>query len=112
MAVLYRMNDQGRRLAQRLAKAGLPVSEFSDGGRFDPAVDTIKLMTYHSSKGLEFPVVFMPGLECMPLMKNDVAGEAKLLYVSMTRAMDTLFLSHRGRSPFVEEIARALAVSG
>lgn len=112
MAVLYRLNDQGRRLAERLTKAGLPVSEFSDGSRFDPEADTIKLLTYHGSKGLEFPVVFMPALECMPLMKDDLPGEAKLLYVGMTRAVEKLFLSHRGKSPFVYEIAQALAASG
>ncbi|MGQ0650725.1 MAG: 3'-5' exonuclease, partial [Betaproteobacteria bacterium] len=109
MAVLYRVKEQGRRLAARLAQAGVPASDFGDRGRLDPGNDTIKLMTYHSSKGLEFPVVFMPCLECMPLMKDDVAGEAKLLYVGMTLAMERLVLTHHGDSRFVAEVAEALA---
>ena len=50
----------------------------------------MKLLTFHSSKGLEFPVVFIPFLESMPYMRDDIPGEAKLLYVGMTRAMDRL----------------------
>lgn len=48
-------------------------------------------------------------LDCMPLMKDDVAGEAKLLYVGMTRAMERLVLTHHGDSRFVAEVAEALA---
>jgi superfamily I DNA/RNA helicase len=112
MAVLYRMNYQGERIASFLGAEKIPFSVFGPGPdkrRFDPAEDSIKLITFHSSKGLEFPVVFIPFLEAMPHMKDDVPGEAKLLYVAMTRAMDRLFLTHHGESPFVADVRGALA---
>lgn len=112
MAVLSRVNRQGERIAECLVRAHIPVSLFGRSAgqrRFDPAEDTVKLMTLHSSKGLEFPVVFIPSLESLPYMKDDVAGEAKLLYVAMTRAMERLVLTHHGDSRFVTEVREALA---
>jgi len=112
MAVLFRLNRQGERIASHLARASIPVSLFGKDPahrKFRPREDTIKLMTFHSSKGLEFPVVFIPFLESLPHMREDVAGEAKLLYVAMTRAMERLMLSHHGHSVFVAEVREALS---
>lgn len=58
----------------------------------------------HSSKGLEFPVVAIPGLGYMPHRDHDIHEEAKLLYVAMTRAMDKLLLTCSKESPFVSRI--------
>ena len=69
----------------------------------------MKLLTFHSSKGLEFPVVVIPFLESMPYMRDDIPGEAKLLYVGMTRAMERLLLTHHGDSRFVADLTEALA---
>jgi DNA helicase-2/ATP-dependent DNA helicase PcrA len=62
--------------------------------------DYISLMTLHSAKGLEFPVVFIIGLEegLLPYCKamnceEDVAEERRLFYVGMTRAKDILWLT-------------------
>lgn len=59
----------------------------------------VLIMTIHSSKGLEFPVVFLPGLEegILPHSRslfdpNALEEERRLLYVGMTRAMKRLFL--------------------
>ncbi|MEO0650787.1 MAG: 3'-5' exonuclease, partial [Planctomycetota bacterium] len=69
----------------------------------------VTLMTLHSAKGLEFPVVFMPGLEeeLFPhfrALMDDAGGveeERRLMYVGLTRARQRLFLSHaRTRSHF------------
>lgn len=114
MAVLTRLNRQGESVASHLARASIPVSQFGKDPatrKFRPGDDTIKLMTFHSSKGLEFPFVFIPFLESLPHMKEDVAGEAKLLYVAMTRAMDRLLLSHHGKSVFVTQVRDALSQS-
>ena len=62
----------------------------------------------HSSKGLEFPVVFLPCLDSMPAPSQEVAAEAKLLYVAMTRAMERLHMTHHARSVFVDRVRAAV----
>ncbi|HMR31213.1 MAG TPA: UvrD-helicase domain-containing protein [Geminicoccaceae bacterium] len=96
----------------------------------DPRADRVSLLTMHAAKGLEFPVVFVVGLEdgLMPLRfggERDGEGEAeerRLLYVAMTRAEDRLFLSRalkrawRGAvrelppSPFLRDLPASLLV--
>ena len=75
----------------------------------NPGHDSVKVMTMHSSKGLEFPVVAIPGLGYMPYGDQDPQEEAKLLYVAMTRAMDHLFLSCHRETEFVSRIRQARA---
>jgi DNA helicase II / ATP-dependent DNA helicase PcrA len=63
--------------------------------------DCVQMMTLHSAKGLEFPMVFMAGVEegLFPHKRsiNDAQGleeERRLCYVGMTRAMQQLYISH------------------
>ena len=70
------------------------------GSKKDPfGFDKLNLMTFHSAKGLEFPIVFLVGLEdhLIPHLKSQTAEgieeERRLLYVAITRAMETLCLS-------------------
>ncbi len=73
---------------------------------FDPRADAVTLMTLHMAKGLEFPVVFIAGVEegllpCTIMQDDiDVEEERRLFYVGMTRARDELLLVH-GRSRFL-----------
>ena len=70
--------------------------------RYDEGADAIVLMTIHSSKGLEFPIVFLPGMEdgIFPGMQTISGGasemeeERRLAYVAVTRAKDALFILH------------------
>ena len=85
------------------------VALVSDVDTRDDGVDAPSLMTLHSAKGLEFPVVFLTGLEegTLPHMRSleaDAEGdsealpeERRLLYVGITRAMDRLYLSYAFR---------------
>jgi DNA helicase-2/ATP-dependent DNA helicase PcrA len=57
--------------------------------------EKILLLTFHAAKGLEFPVIFLTGVEegITPL-PEDLDEERRLFYVAMTRAADRLFISH------------------
>jgi DNA helicase-2/ATP-dependent DNA helicase PcrA len=78
------------------------------GQVFDEKIDTIKIMTIHQSKGLEFPVVFIPS-QNLRLVKKTLTDELaektgyseylqneekRIFYVACTRAQNLLFLSH------------------
>jgi len=99
----------------------------------DRRADRVSLMTMHAAKGLEFPIVFVMGMEAglvpfswgpaRPEEEATQAEERRLFYVAMTRAKDRLFLTRaierfwRGAvrplppSPFLIEIAADLTVS-
>ncbi|MCC6947248.1 MAG: UvrD-helicase domain-containing protein [Bradyrhizobiaceae bacterium] len=103
------------------------VAVASEADFFDPRADRVSLLTLHAAKGLEFPVVFIVGLEdgILPLHWGErdeatLAEERRLFYVGMTRAKDRLFLSRAGArqwrgnrrefspSPFLADIEREL----
>jgi Superfamily I DNA and RNA helicases len=67
-----------------------------------------KLMTLHSSKGLEFPLVLIAGLDAMPWKGEPMDEELRLLYVGMTRATHELVLSAAGTSPMVQRVHNSL----
>jgi DNA helicase-2/ATP-dependent DNA helicase PcrA len=67
----------------------------------NPHDDPVQLMTIHSAKGLEFPVVFLTGMdegifpnENRNLKKGFLEEERRLCYVAITRAMKTLYITH------------------
>ena len=74
----------------------------ADVDKYDDKADAVVLMTVHSSKGLEFPMVFLPGMEdgIFPGMQSimgsdaEIEEERRLAYVAITRAKKELFISH------------------
>ncbi len=69
---------------------------------YDQDADVVSLMTLHSAKGLEFPIVFLPGFEegIFPSYmsvssqdEEDIAEERRLCYVGITRAQEKLYIS-------------------
>jgi DNA helicase-2/ATP-dependent DNA helicase PcrA len=80
------------------------IALITDLDRYDAEQQRVTLMTLHSAKGLEFPVVFMTGMEegIFPHARSgsggeELAEERRLCYVGMTRAMKKLYLSHARR---------------
>jgi DNA helicase-2/ATP-dependent DNA helicase PcrA len=77
----------------------------------------VSLMTIHKSKGLEFPVVFIPGLVegITPTKKGDIEEERRIVFVACSRAMKLLYLSYSHnylnvparKSIFIDEIMGA-----
>jgi len=109
--------EERRRNLQELVNAALQYQEENDDGDLegflasaalasdaddkDAAADRVTLMTLHASKGLEFPVVFLVGLEqgLFPSFRSlddpsSLEEERRLCYVGVTRAKERLFLSH------------------
>jgi superfamily I DNA/RNA helicase len=78
----------------------MPVQMRRSPGDFDPTRDTIKVMTMKVSKGLEFPVVALPGVGHMPAPGEDEQEAARVFYVAATRATQTLILGVSGQGSF------------
>ena len=77
------------------------VSLLTDIDRWNNENSTVTLMTLHTAKGLEFPVVFICGLEegLFPIVgaleeENELEEERRLFYVGLTRAMEKVYLTH------------------
>jgi superfamily I DNA/RNA helicase len=111
MAVLYRSKFMGEQIHRQFEQAQIPiewVNQNSDSRNFNADALSVKLMTMHSGKGLEFPIVFLPGLGFLPHSQGTPAEEARLLYVAMTRAIDRLIMTCDRRSDFAAKVAAAL----
>ena len=111
VAVLCRTKAMMRPLEAALARRGLPLQSMNAQAfrRFDWTRPSVKLLTLHSAKGLEFGFVFVAGLQALPLRDESVHEAVRLLYVAMTRATHELVLSAHGSSPVVERVRTALA---
>ncbi|MCK4870083.1 MAG: DNA helicase II [Gammaproteobacteria bacterium] len=108
-----------------LSHAALEAGE----GQADASEDSVQLMTLHSAKGLEFPIVFIAGMEAglfphqMSLDEEKLEEERRLCYVGMTRARQKLYLTYansrrvygienyRQPSRFLREIPKELIES-
>lgn len=110
MAVIFRNGWEGEKLHEALQRAGI-ASQLAEGnGKSSLFVvdDTVKLITMHSSKGLEFPLVIIPGLGSLPKPGKNENEEARLLYVAMTRATERLVLIHHEDSIFSQRIRNSI----
>ncbi len=93
-AVEYENSHEEATLGSFLEEAAL----LSDIDNYDSTSDAVSLMTIHSAKGLEFPVVFLPGMEegLFPgtqsqMYPEEIEEERRLAYVAITRAKNKLF---------------------
>lgn len=113
MAVLYRSKSVGEKIAGAFGAAGIPnhwLNRDRKSRFFDPAEDSVKIMTFHSSKGLEYDTVVVAGIGALPLKGQDNAAEARLLYVAMTRAMNHLLLTASQESEFFNRLKGIVGV--
>lgn len=104
MAVICRHYSEMDQCAGVLRQRGLPHQVRKGAGSFDPAADTIKVLTMHASKGLEFPVVALVGAGHMPAPGEDEREEAKLFYVGATRATHRLIIGVSGGGKFAAHL--------
>lgn len=111
IAIVYRSAWMAREISDRFKQAQVPlewINQNEDSRFFNPAEPSIKLVTMHSSKGLEFPIVLIPGVGRMPMSDVPPEEEARLLYVGMTRAIDQLVITCDCSSLFVQRLEAML----
>jgi superfamily I DNA/RNA helicase len=120
---LRRMIDSSKPFAFNVTDFFAMIALQSDTDTYEPQAEKVSLMTMHTAKGLEFPIVFLVGCEdgYLPFHREDfnpadIGEERRLFYVSMTRAQDCLYLTcakkrkiygktqMRRISPFIGEI--------
>ena len=77
------------------------ISLVADVDKYDETADAVVLMTVHAAKGLEFPIVFLAGMEdgIFPSIQNigeaeEMSEERRLAYVAITRAKEQLYITH------------------
>jgi len=116
-------NDEGEMVDKSLAAYLQQITLLTDADEKDPDADTVKLMTIHAAKGLEFGCVFAAGLEEMLFpnamainTREELEEERRLFYVVITRAKQRLWVTyantryrfgqlvHNEPSRFIEEI--------
>ncbi len=107
IAVLYRSSKVRYAMEKRLKTAGIPFGT-KDDNKLTNDLDMVKLISMHSSKGLEFPVVAIPGVGYIPDKNCAIEDEVRLLYVAMTRATSRLLMTGHPDSPFAEKIQQAI----
>ncbi len=118
LAELRGQLEQAMEASQSLGEFLAEKALFADADVQDPELDAVLLMTLHATKGTEFPVVFIAGVEegLLPHVRalydpEQLAEERRLFYVGITRAMDELFLSwsfRRRRGYSVQDPSRFL----
>jgi Nuclease-related domain/UvrD-like helicase C-terminal domain/AAA domain len=115
MGIIYRdKNTNPKQIYDNFTQAGIPIdwlNKDKQSRNYKPQSDKIKLVTMHSSKGLEFAVVMIPGVGAMPSPQSAAAEEARLLYVAMTRSIDKLLLTYSRDSLFVNKLKTTLAAA-
>jgi DNA helicase-2/ATP-dependent DNA helicase PcrA len=94
-------NPTGSRATLNLSAYLQQITLLTDADEKDPNADTVKLMTIHAAKGLEFSCVFAAGLEEMLFpnamsinSRDELEEERRLFYVVITRAKQKLWISH------------------
>jgi DNA helicase-2/ATP-dependent DNA helicase PcrA len=96
------LNEESGEVGDKSLAAYLQqITLLTDADEKDPNADTVKLMTIHAAKGLEFPVVFVGGLEegLFPSgmsinTREELEEERRLFYVAVTRAKGRLYLTY------------------
>jgi superfamily I DNA/RNA helicase len=112
IAVLARTKYLLRAIDAAIKRRGLATQsmESREIRDFDWSLPSVKLLTMHSCKGLEFPRVFVAGLQALPMKDDSVEDAVRLVYVAMTRATHDLTLSAHGGSVIVDRVKQSINV--
>jgi superfamily I DNA/RNA helicase len=110
VAVLCRSQFIQKEISAAFERAGLPTVTLTRQTRDAGArPDAVHLVTLHSSKGLEYRVVGIPGVGYLPHERFDERDEVRLAYVAMTRTTERLFMTYHRESGFAKRLLAASA---
>lgn len=104
MAILCRDWNTMDVCAAALRQRKLPHHVRKKSGDFTPGKDIIQVMTMKVSKGLEFPVVALPGVGQMPTPDENEQEAARVFYVAATRATHRLLITLSGEGRFGKQL--------
>lgn len=104
MGVFYTAPFVGQAVKDALDGAGIPVDWLRDSTskQFNPRLDRVRLMTAHSSKGLQYRVVIVAGAGFLPYKSEQ--EDAKVMYVALTRATHELVITTSKTSSFSQRL--------
>jgi superfamily I DNA/RNA helicase len=95
--------------AKALEQRKLPFSVRKRAGDFNPGANAIQIMNMKVSKGLEFPIVALPGVGHMPAAGEDEQEAARVFYVAATRATQRLVITVSGDGQFGSRLTPQIA---
>ena len=109
MAVVYHAGFIEQEIAAAFEQAGIPFVKLTARARGKGATrpDKVSFVTFHSSKGLEYPVVAIPGLGFLPSPKEPEVDQVRRTYVAMTRPTERLIVTCHRESAFVKRLLAA-----
>ena len=105
MAILCADYETMYLCARSLVQRNLPHRVRERSGDYNPGANAIQIMTMKVSKGLEFPVVALPGVGHMPTKGEDDQEAARVFYVAATRATHMLVIGVGGDGKLGEKFA-------
>lgn len=110
LAVLGRTKSDNEKICSALQRAGIPAGLLQNDAQAALVEDSVKVLTLHASKGLEFEAVAIPFVGGLPHPKApSVEDESRVLYVGMTRSLEHLLLTASRDSPFSQRLRAILA---
>lgn len=104
-------NDHAETAEQALSRLHIPfISSRNKNNRTElfKGEPSVKIVSMHSSKGLEFHSVFIPSFHTLGIKEERKDDDIRLFYVAMTRAMDRLVMTYHQESAFIDRIQNAI----
>ena len=76
---------------------------------YDPDQELVSVLSFHSSKGLEFETVILAGIDRIQYVAEELADQVRLMYVGMTRAKSQLLITSSENTLFTERLVQLVA---
>ncbi len=112
IAILVPTNKQAEIVSQRLSLAGISnlcmVSK-ENKLAYNPAQKLVSVLSFHSSKGLEFDTVILAGINKIQFVAKEISDQVRLMYVGMTRAKSQLLITSSEITSFTERMVQLVA---